>query len=262
MTVSIKKLKTMKYHVFVLFFILTGFKATCQIDSIYHYRVEYEMTLSLNGSATYDANFYFNSSQSIFEFKERIFEDTVNVENDKDLNIKVNLDKPSLFYIKNNLQTKKTLANELGYQKNEMYEIEEPIPTINWNITEEVKKINQIECFKATCNFRGRNYTVWFTPDIHTNFGPLKLNGLPGLILETHDDTNEVVLYAKSIKIEDKKIDNKPSGLKVISRAEYKNLKEEMLKKLNEVASRIKSGMDRGVKTSIKIKLLKTIEVE
>lgn len=253
----------MKYSLFILFFILTGLKANCQIDSIYHYKVEYEMTLSLNGSTTYDANFYFNSSQSIFEFKERILEDSLSVEeNDKDINIKVNLDRPYLQYIKNNLQTKLTSENEMSFKKNEMFEIDEPIPNINWNITEEVKKINQLECIKATCNFRGRNYTVWFTPDIHTNFGPLKLNGLPGLILETHDDTNEVVLYAKSIKIEDKKIDNKPSGLKVISRAEYKNLKEEMLKKLNEVASRITSGMDRGVKTSVKIKLFKTIEIE
>ncbi|MEH3114926.1 GLPGLI family protein [Pedobacter terrae] len=63
---------------------------------------------------------------------------------------------------------------------------------IQWTIKNETKKIGDWICQRADCRFRGRNYIVWFCNDIPYPFGPWKLNGLPGLIMEANDDRSEV----------------------------------------------------------------------
>ncbi|CAM1350854.1 GLPGLI family protein [Tenacibaculum insulae] len=78
--------------------------------------------------------------------------------------------------------------------------IKEKKPKINWIITEETKKIGSYLCIKATTEFRGRNYSAWYTPEIAVKYGPWKLQGLPGLILEAYDTKKEVYFYFKSFK--------------------------------------------------------------
>lgn len=79
--------------------------------------------------------------------------------------------------------------------KNELYEtvqdIElgnfitiENIPTLNWHILNETKIIKNLKCIKATTTFRGVDWEVWFTNDIPLPYGPWKLQGTPGLIVE------------------------------------------------------------------------------
>lgn len=71
-----------------------------------------------------------------------------------------------------------------------------------WNITTETKKIAGYTCTKATTDFRGRLWEAWFTVEIPLPFGPWKLHGLPGLILDAKDSTNTYAFVAKSIKFE------------------------------------------------------------
>ncbi|MBQ8602412.1 MAG: GLPGLI family protein [Bacteroides sp.] len=73
------------------------------------------------------------------------------------------------------------------------------IPAINWEIQDDMRDIDGFRCNKAKCKFRGRTYTAWFSLDIPCNWGPWKLHGLPGAILEAYDDTNEISFYATSI---------------------------------------------------------------
>jgi len=77
--------------------------------------------------------------------------------------------------------------------------VETPLPVINWVLQPEKKKIDKYTCQKATGNYAGRVYEVWFTPDLPYHDGPWKLNGLPGLILEAHDANNEIVFSFKGI---------------------------------------------------------------
>mgnify|MGYP005820024803 CR=1 FL=1 len=78
--------------------------------------------------------------------------------------------------------------------------VAESRPKIDWKLTDETKKIGDIKAFKATGGFRGRNYTVWYIRDIPLPYGPWKLQGLPGLIVEAYDDRKEMFIYFKSLE--------------------------------------------------------------
>lgn len=81
------------------------------------------------------------------------------------------------------------------------YIITEDQPQIDWQLHEDVKMIEGYEAQKATAFFGGRFYTAWFTPDIPFSYGPWKLQGLPGLILEARDSKNEVVFEFRGFQM-------------------------------------------------------------
>ena len=76
----------------------------------------------------------------------------------------------------------------------------EPTPKQDWQIKNETMTIVGYGCQKATCIFRGRNYTAWFTVDIPISQGPWKFSGLPGLILKVEDDAKEYVFECVGIE--------------------------------------------------------------
>lgn len=57
----------------------------------------------------------------------------------------------------------------------------------NWQITEEVKSIQGLECNKAVSNFLGFPFVAWYTTEIPINTGPEFYHGLPGLILHAYN---------------------------------------------------------------------------
>ncbi|WP_405563610.1 GLPGLI family protein [Polaribacter sp. Asnod6-C07] len=101
---------------------------------------------------------------------------------------------------------KNTKTNEYFNESNtfgELFLIE--INPKKWKITQESKKIGRYLCFKAI-DIESTNKkikpVVWFTPEIPVSFGPLKYNGLPGLVLlvEMHRRTisaSEIIINPK-----------------------------------------------------------------
>ena len=73
------------------------------------------------------------------------------------------------------------------------YAIVGPMPAIDWKTSGDTATFGGLHCQKATCYFKGRDYTVWFCPDLPVHTGPWKLNGLPGVIVDARDTKNEVV---------------------------------------------------------------------
>jgi GLPGLI family protein len=71
---------------------------------------------------------------------------------------------------------------------------------IDWQIKSRTKKIGKFTAQKAVGEFRGRSYTAWFTEEIPLPYGPWKLYGLPGLILEAEDSEKMFQVKFVSIK--------------------------------------------------------------
>lgn len=70
---------------------------------------------------------------------------------------------------------------------------------MEWELVDENKTIEGIPCRKAVADFRGRRYTAWYAPSITNSDGPWKLGGLPGLILEAHDEGKQWHVVLRSI---------------------------------------------------------------
>lgn len=122
--------------------------------------------------------------------------------------------------------------------------VKEKLPDFGWQITQEKKKIEGYECFKAISKpFRGRTYIAWFCPEIPISDGPWKLCGLPGLILEAQDEKGEVKFIAQKVELqtENFKVENKllATGYPVLTLEEFKNKhKEENIKRKNYYKSK------------------------
>lgn len=103
----------------------------------------------------------------------------------------------------------------------------ETLSKIDWKILKDTKTIGKFKCKKATAYFRGRNYIAWFAPEIANSFGPWKLNGLPGLILEAYDTNKNVNWSFKSIEYPSK-TKEKVGNVRTIkgSKFKYLNLSE------------------------------------
>ncbi len=78
--------------------------------------------------------------------------------------------------------------------------VAESRPIIEWQLIDETKKIGGLTAFKAIGKFRGRDYTAWYVREIPLPYGPWKLQGLPGLIVEAYDDRKEMFIYFKSLE--------------------------------------------------------------
>lgn len=83
----------------------------------------------------------------------------------------------------------------------EYYYYNEPIPKLRWTmVADSDTLIAGHHCAKATTNFRGRDWTAWYTEEIPIDAGPYKFSGLPGLILEVEDSNCEHQISAMAIR--------------------------------------------------------------
>ena len=124
-----------------------------------------------------------------------------------------------------------SLVSKLIYGKEE-------IPKIKWELKNEYKEIGGFNCKKAIGNFRGREYTCWYSEDIPLPYGPWKLQGLPGLILEAKSNDGFFEIKFKKIKYPEKKVSMPSSynalikdGKDFISLDDYKLLQEKYITK-------------------------------
>lgn len=80
------------------------------------------------------------------------------------------------------------------------FRYEEDMPELEWELTDSVTMVLGYECRSAVCNFRGREWTAFYTEDIPLMEGPWKLHGLPGLIMKASDKAGHYTFECIGIK--------------------------------------------------------------
>lgn len=164
------------------------------------YEIEYVCTRTLNFKVQSNDVLYVDVKKNISYYKEGEF---VTVEAPDFSSLPSNAilikekDDGNKSYVYTNFNENKIIENIKLYKA--FYLTEESIPKLEWVITNEIKNTNDVILTKATTNFRGRNYEVWFSYEYPISIGPWKFHGLPGLIFEVVDLT-EPFNYHWSLK--------------------------------------------------------------
>jgi GLPGLI family protein len=206
-------------------------------------------TLIFNGSKS----LYFSNRGPKKDFTLYNVNDTLNTEDPEALSkifegnhsfVTINEDEEgNLVYVD---RTSKKLIERKVLRQQPIILDEGSIPTQKWKLKTGTKKIGKYLCKEASCTFRGRNYTAWYTTEIPLALGPVKFHGLPGLILQISDEDNNYVIKMSSVEYPstDKslvaKIVPPKTGLKTTKATYFKTLMklgEEIVKKKEALAA-------------------------
>ena len=103
-------------------------------------------------------------------------------------------------FSKNILKNLKSNTVYVQDRYSKVYQYEEVLPPLNWELKPETKELLGYICRQAKLRFRGRNYTAWYTTEIPFFSGPYLFGGLPGLILQISDDEGEYAFTAIAIQ--------------------------------------------------------------
>lgn len=179
-------------------------------------------------------NLTFSKNASIFSFNNKM------KKNENSVNLsQINAENLGLFYIDNNkgiILNQKTIYGQ-------PFIVKENINNINWILTNEHRKIGNYTCYKAIYNTKvylrsesgkiekQKNVIAWYSPQLPYSSGPIGYCGLPGLIIELHDDI--FIYYLKKIdfyKTNNIKI-GYPSNGKLVSKIEFDNYYEKLHEK-------------------------------
>ena len=91
---------------------------------------------------------------------------------------------------------------------------EEEQPAFRWAIQDDMDIILGYTCQKAETVYAGREWTVWFTPEIPIDCGLWKFSGLPGLILKAQDSEGFYSFTCVGVEKTEDEI-TRPAGIKV-----------------------------------------------
>lgn len=245
----------------ILFLIFISLQAFSQDKSIY---VEYDVYYNTS-SPRVKKSYLGITNNNLSKFIELPEYKLLNNETNEEATEEINTTTININYMPNgvirkvdiNLIEKKITSIETIVFNKIIFKVNETAPQINWNIKySETKLIGNYECLKATTNFRGRNYIVWYAKEIPLRFGPWKLFGTPGLILEAYDETFKYRWIAKEIKQQNEifnSITKKVVYDKEITLKEFVDEKYNKQSDRKKFQEKVKSKLPRGAKANFKV---------
>ncbi|MDD2529050.1 MAG: GLPGLI family protein [Lentimicrobiaceae bacterium] len=80
------------------------------------------------------------------------------------------------------------------------FKYEEEMSDIKWNLGAGTSQVLGYVTNQAFTSYGGREWVVWYAPDLPINDGPYKFSGLPGLILKSYDTKGDYIFEAVSIE--------------------------------------------------------------
>ena len=178
--------------------------------------IEYDYTNNINYTCT--SQLFVSEKEAVFQINDK--RESGFFDNGEVMGFVYN-DKLSTFFYS---------TKEISYTRIPLYSSEivysQSTNNLKFELTGKAKVINNYNCNEAKLKLNNRIYTIWFTPDVNVNFGPYKINGLPGLIVELKEETNNINISLKSIKkLEDTKVFTTYKNLfatkKVLTFSEY-----------------------------------------
>lgn len=193
----------MKYFIFLFFIFINtyaqekGIQATYSLFYNYHNPISRSVDLYFNEEKSYSVE-RMNTTNQLGETSKKPELPIENSEMHSStlMELDVQWQDVIIAVLKNKNQLYKTEQDPfLGF----FVTIEE-VPQINWKISKEQKKVENIDCVKATTTFRGTEWEIWFAPEIPMSFGPWKLQSAPGLILEARNKEATVHYLLKELK--------------------------------------------------------------
>lgn len=146
--------------------------------------------------------------------------------------------------------------------------ITDQLPSYEWKLLNETKKIGQYNCFKAIytpendpddqdksddtqesnnkitamIDDRDPTITAWYTPDIPVSNGPGEYHGLPGLIVEVQQFETSILLKEIVLNPEGKLDLSKPKSGKTINQSDFDALQKKKSKEMMERQGNKKGG--------------------
>ena len=162
--------------------------------------IKYEMYFpNVSQPRMENASLIFNDTLSVFKWKNKANISKVNTNSDK-IRIVIGSNDTIGNYVYRNYSNKKIIFRNRSSKFFKAKVVNDDWVNIDWKIINKFKTIDKYKCQKAVGNFRGRIYTAWFTEEIPLSYGPWKLFGLPGLIIEAKDKSGEFQIKMTSIK--------------------------------------------------------------
>ncbi|MDP3352703.1 MAG: GLPGLI family protein [Flavobacteriaceae bacterium] len=216
-----------------------SFNITAQKGKFYG-KIKYEQTQRNPSLITFEAILFFDNNNSYYEW----FSRNNGVEKINDGTTIYHSNSEKVFglpnFILNRYMNKELFIGLID--GDEEYLIKEDSTFLKWALINETKKIDQFLCQKAITNFRGKNYIAWFTSEIPIPYGPHKLHGLGGLILEAYEENYLIYFLAKEINVGSSTydIDNKIKAIdftKSITAEDYDNKVNKRIENLEKVLS-------------------------
>jgi GLPGLI family protein len=117
--------------------------------------------------------------------------------------------------------------------RGKMFFVSDSLYPMKWMISSEERMIDSLNCVRAECSFRGRKYIAWFTTEIPLPYGPWKMGGLPGLIVDLQDSEENMLVKLKTISNQEQRL---------AMPAVIKYSKEEHVAEIRKLINRIKDN--------------------
>lgn len=157
-------------------------------------KVLYTIYYNIDRPVTQQGILYLTPDTNVFIYGKDGDKKKVNISQDDPTTINVLL-KGTKRYVS---QTQDSLISKISVV-GDQFILREKMPDFNWQIQDSIKMIGNYTSRLATSHFRGRDYTAWFTEEIPVSAGPWKFNGLPGLIIDIADTTNQYHWVATAV---------------------------------------------------------------